>query len=86
MKRWLKRLLGYRECPICHHQSVKWVHDPILFADEPPIMGHWQCFNPECLAQTEIESLPWADRIAQEHGYKTYKEVLEHIANDSRPT
>ena len=78
--RWLKRffrhLAGYSDCPVCHEQTIQWVKDPVLFEDEPPLFGHWQCFNPNCAVSTEIESTEWADKIAREHGYKTFKEAI----------
>jgi hypothetical protein len=76
LKRWWRRFLGYRDCPICSQQTVKWVKDYIFHPEEPPMFGHWQCLNPDCLVATEVESLPWADKIAQEQGYRTLKDVL----------
>jgi hypothetical protein len=80
LRRLFRKLLGYNECPICHEQTVQWVKDPILFEDEPPLLGHWQCFNTDCLVRTETESTAWADKIANEFGYSTYKKALEELA------
>lgn len=77
MWKWLKKLVGYYYCPVCHQQTVQWVKDCVLFEDEPPLFGHFQCFNKDCLVSTEIESLPWADKIANEFGYRTFKEAIE---------
>ena len=73
---WRRFVFGYEVCPVCSEQTVKWVKDCLVFEDEPPIMGHWQCTNPGCLVRTETESTPWADKIAQEQGYKTFKEAI----------
>lgn len=77
MKKLLWKWLGYHECPICKQQTVEFVKDILLYEDEPPMFGHWQCFNKECLASTDVESTEWADKVAQEKGYKTYKQALE---------
>lgn len=76
--RWLRKLRGYRDCPKCGQQTVKFVKDVLLFDDEPPMLAHWECENPDCRARTETESLPWADKIAKEHGYETFKEAIQH--------
>lgn len=72
----LRKLGGYQDCPVCGQQTIQWVKDPILFEDEPPLFGHWQCSNPGCLVRSEMESTPWADKIAQEHGHATFQEAL----------
>lgn len=72
-----KRCAGRFDCPLCGRQSVKWVKDVLLHPEEPPILGHWQCANPDCLARTDIMSAPWADSIARDMGYPTYMDALK---------
>lgn len=75
LRKWWRRLLGYHTCPLCEEQSLKWAKVSILFADEPPLFGHFVCYN--CGASSPVESLPWADAIAKDYGHQTYKEALE---------
>jgi len=72
-----RKIIGYHHCQACHQQTLLWIQDPVIFDDEPPLMGHWQCFNKDCLKRTPTQSTPWADKIAQQYGYETYLEALQ---------
>lgn len=76
IKRAWRKMQGYRDCPICKEQTLQFVKDWIIHPEEPPLFGHWQCFNKNCLVSTDMESLPWADKVAQEQGHRTFKEAL----------
>lgn len=83
---WLKdrwqRLQGYSKCPFCKQITFSWEKDYIYHPEEPPILGHWQCYNKDCNARTETASTPWADQIAQQYGHETFLDALRARAND----
>jgi len=81
IKRWWRKLCGYSDCPLCDQQTVKWVKDYIYHPEEPPMVGHWQCTNPECLARTEVEGTAWADKIAREMGHRSFRDAVEKAAS-----
>lgn len=82
IKRMMRRASGYRDCPLCHQLTMRWIKVPILFADEPPILGFWRC--DDCGAMSDILSAPWADNVAKEFGYDTYTEALKDVARAKR--
>ena len=51
MKVLLRRLIGYRDCPVCgSNATLKTVKDIVVFYDEPPMFYHWNCTN--CKVET----------------------------------
>ena len=51
LKRWVRKIRGFKPCPLCGERSVHWVQDCVLFEDEPPMFCHWECVA--CGARTE---------------------------------
>jgi hypothetical protein len=67
----IKRKMGWRDCPECgRFARFRFIQITVIFADEPPLFGRWQCCKCEWLSP--ISHTPIMDEGARANGYKDF--------------
>lgn len=73
---WVKRRLGWVDCPGCRDLvRLRWIQIPLMFEGEPPILFYYRC--PACGWESDTQETIIATKAAREQGYSSAIALLE---------